>query len=400
MNKVINKYFDIIVIGAGPAGSVAARFAAEAGCSVLILERDREPGIPVRCGEGVSHNGIVQFIDIDSKWICTKIEGARFHSPDGNYLDMYYHGLGSIGYVLERRLFDRALADLAVKKGAILLTKADAIDLIKTNEIINGVIFKYRKDLIKVECKVVIGADGIESKVGRWAGMNTCLSLEDVSTLCQYTINNSSFDTKICHFYLGQDVCPSGYIWVFPKTDSVANVGAGMSGDRIRRGFGPRYYLDKFINKHFPNASINYEVYGGIPGRANSDFVKDNVMLVGDAAHQADPITGGGIVQSMIGGKYCGETAAKMILANDISIGKEYNQKWEYHLGKSQRFLYQLKNKLLKYEDKKFNTIMNVCKKIPQHELSLSRIFRESIKDDPILVAKLATDYIISKMKS
>ena len=122
--------YDVVVIGAGPAGSVAARFAAENGVSVLVLERDREPGIPVRCAEGVSHKGIAPFIEIDERWIASTIEVARLHSPDGNEAHMLNNGTG---YVLERRVFDAALCSLACKFGADLLTKADAIDLIWEN---------------------------------------------------------------------------------------------------------------------------------------------------------------------------------------------------------------------------------------------------------------------------
>ncbi|MEA1972618.1 MAG: NAD(P)/FAD-dependent oxidoreductase, partial [Candidatus Cloacimonadota bacterium] len=120
---ILKDKYDVVVVGAGPAGSVSARFAAESGASVLILERDREPGIPVRCAEGVSHAGIAPFIDIDTKWIATEIDVARLHSPDGNEVTMHNNGKG---YVLDRRLFDTALCDLACDKGADLLTKADA----------------------------------------------------------------------------------------------------------------------------------------------------------------------------------------------------------------------------------------------------------------------------------
>ena len=400
MHNTILNYYDVIVIGAGPAGSVAARFAAEAGCTVLLLERDREPGIPVRCAEGVSHNGILPFIDINEKWICATIDGARFHSPDGNFLDMYHKGLGSNGYILDRRIFDRELADLAVSKGATLLTKADAIGVLKDGENITGVRFRHEKDVIEVSCKIVIGADGVESQVGRWAGIDTCLALSDVSTLCQYTVTNIKIESKICHFYLGQEIIPGGYLYIFPKSENSANIGVGMSGDKTLPGKGPRYYLDIFMKAKFPNASINCMVYGGEPSKAGNELVKNNVMLVGDAAAQADPITGGGIVHAMIAGKYSGKTAGRVIQNNDLSLIKEYPQKWENHLGKKQRFLYQLKNKVMKINDRKFNTIMAVCKKIPQEELTMQRIFKEVIIDDPLLLAKLATDFVISMIKA
>lgn len=400
MHTKINSYYDVVVIGAGPAGSVTARFVAENACSVLMLERDREPGVPVRCAEGVSHTGILPFIDINEKWICTTIEGARLHAPDGDSIEMYNNGLG---YVLDRRVFDRELADLAVSKGAVLLTKADAFALLRDDEgKICGVKFRHEKNIIEVNCKIVIGADGVESQVGRWAGFNTSLKLSDINTCCQYTVNNIKIEKNLCQFYFGKAVTPGGYLWIFPKSETQANIGIGIGGDATQPGKGPRYYLDKYMDKHFPDASINYMVYGGVPTRAGNDFVKDNIMLVGDAAHQVNPITGGGIVQGMIAGKYCGETAAKAIKENNTSAKflKEYPEHWEKHLGSNQRFMYSLKNKFMDMDDSKFNKLVATCKKIPREELNLYRLFKETIKEDPILLAKLATSFVVSKIKN
>jgi len=399
MHKKINSYYDVVVIGAGPAGSVTARFIAENGCSVLVLERDREPGIPVRCAEGVSHNGILPFIDIDEKWICSKILGARLHAPNGESIDMYNNG---DGYVLDRRVFDRALADLAVSKGAILLTKADAVALNKDEEgKICGVKFRHENDYIDINCKIVIGADGVESQVGRWAGIDTSLALSDIDTCCQYTVNNIKIENGLCQFYFGREIAPGGYIWIFPKSETQANIGIGIGGDATIPGKGPRFYLDKFMDKNFPNASINYMVYGGVPTRAGNNFIKDNVMLVGDAAHQVNPITGGGIVQGMIAGKFAGETAAKAIKENNISqkVLKEYSNRWEDMLGANQRFMYSIKNKFMDMIDEKLNNLVMACKKIPQDELNLYKLFKETIKEDPILLAKLATSFVVSKLK-
>jgi len=391
--------YDVIIIGAGPAGSVTARFLAESGLKTLLLERDREPGIPVRCAEGVSHAGIIPFIDIDPKWICTKIDGAILHAPDGNSVEMYNNGTG---YVLDRRVFDRALADLAVSKGTILKTKADAIGLIKNEQNqICGVRYRHEKTIHSVNCQIVIGADGVESQVSRWAGFKSCLSAEDIDVCCQYTVNNISTPVDMCQFYFGKEVAPGGYLWIFPKSPTQANIGVGIGGDDAKPGKGPRYYLDKFMDAHYPNASINYMVYGGVPTKAGNDFIADNIMLVGDAAYQVNPITGGGIVQGMLAGKYAAETAIKAIANKDTSVKNlaDYPAKWEAHLGNNQRFLYSLKQKFMGMNDKIFNTIVSTCKKIPRDELDLYRLFKETLKEDPILLARLATSFVISKIK-
>ena len=270
--------YDVVVIGAGPAGSVTARFAAENGASVLMLERDREPGIPVRCAEGVSHNGIVQFIDIDKRWIATTINVAKLQSPDGNVTYMYNNG---VGYVVERRIFDTALCELACKYGAELITKADAVGLIREENKITGIEFRYMGKTRNVKCNIVIGADGVESRVGRWAGIDTAVKLEDIDTCVQYTMTDIDVKKDTCEFYFGNNVSPGGYVWIFPKSGDSANVGIGVSG-HLSHKKGPKEYLDEFVERNFPGAKITYTVYGGKTTSATlKEIVKDNKLWVG-----------------------------------------------------------------------------------------------------------------------
>ena len=117
----MNKYFDIIVVGAGPAGSMAARAAAEYGVSVLMLEKDRKVGFPVRCGEAISKAGVEEFITSDPKWIASTISKFSFNAPDGTEVIIEF---GEAGYVLERAIFDNELAKTAADAGAEIITGA------------------------------------------------------------------------------------------------------------------------------------------------------------------------------------------------------------------------------------------------------------------------------------
>ncbi len=393
------QHFDVIIVGAGPAGSVTARFAAQNGASVLMLERDREPGIPVRCAEAVSHQGLLPFIEPDKRWIATTIKGARMFSPNTDCIEMINNGTG---YVLERRLFDTALCDLACSYGAKMLTKADALELIFENDKIVGLKYKHQNQILTAYAKIIIGADGIESRVGRWAGMKTLLALDDLDTCVQYTLNNISLDTEYCEFYMGLDVSPGGYAWVFPKSATTANVGLGVAGHMTAPGKSPKYYLDKFVERRFPNASINYMVCGGVP-TANTlkEIVKDNIMLVGDSARQVNPITGGGIVQVMMAGAIAGRVAAEAVKKGDYSAKmlKKYPKEWDDLIGSRQRFMHELKEKFMFMSDDKFNSIVATCKKIPQEKLTLTDLFKEAIREHPYLVLKVAAAFVTSKIR-
>ena len=86
--------YDVIVIGAGPTGTTAARYAAEHGASVLVLEKDRDVGYPVRCGEAVSHDGVIQFIDPDPRWIAATVTKFRLVAPNGHSVVPRLDGVG------------------------------------------------------------------------------------------------------------------------------------------------------------------------------------------------------------------------------------------------------------------------------------------------------------------
>ncbi|NUM81647.1 NAD(P)/FAD-dependent oxidoreductase, partial [bacterium] len=120
---MINKdQYDVIVVGAGPAGSTTARYAAKNGARVLLLEKDREVGVPVRCAEGVGAKGILRVLDyVDPKWIAATITGFRLVAPNGTAVDARW---GDSGYCLDRRVFDYELANMAAKEGAEVVTKA------------------------------------------------------------------------------------------------------------------------------------------------------------------------------------------------------------------------------------------------------------------------------------
>ncbi len=390
--------YDVVVIGAGPAGSVTARFAAENGSSVLMLERDREPGIPVRCAEGVSHKGIVQFIDIDKRWIATTINIAKLQSPDGNVAYMYNNG---VGYVVERRIFDTALCELACNYGAELITKADAVGLIREENKITGVEFRFMGKTRNVKCNIVIGADGVESRVGRWAGIDTAVKLEDIDTCVQYTMTDIDVKKDTCEFYFGNNVSPGGYVWIFPKSGNSANVGIGVSG-HLSHKKGPKEYLDEFVEKHFPKAKITYTVYGGVTTSATlKEIVKDNIMLVGDAARQVNPISGGGVVQGMIAGSIAGKVAAEAVKKKqfDKKFLKKYRKEWNKRIGNNQKIMYKLKNRFFNMSDEKFNSIVAICKKIPKDEFSLGALFKEAVKEDPKLMIEVAKSFVVSRMK-
>lgn len=249
---IIKKKYDIIVVGAGPAGSTAARLAAQSGAEVLLLEKDRDIGVPVRCAEAVSKDGIENILQrpVDPNWIADEINRFKFVAPDGTEV---YPQVKMTGFVLHRRLFDYDLAKWAAEEGVTVLTRAYVCGLLEHDGYINGVECQYGGENYHIETSLVIGADGVESRVGRWAGLDTTIRMGDMETCSQVTIQSSKVQSGTCEFYFSQQDFPGGYAWVFPKGNETANVGLGLAGNLVRNK-SPQKRLNEFLAKFYPNA--------------------------------------------------------------------------------------------------------------------------------------------------
>jgi digeranylgeranylglycerophospholipid reductase len=383
--------YDIIVVGAGPAGSTAARFAASGGASVLMLEKDRDVGYPVRCGEAVSHEGVVQFIEPDDRWIAARCTRFRLVAPNGSAVIPRLDGLA---YVLERRLFDYELAKMAAREGAEIVTKAYVYDLIKPNGVVEGVNVLIKDEKVEIRAKVVIGADGVESRVGKWAGIDTTTHIHDMESCAQVTVSGIEVEQDILDFYFGEHVAPGGYLWIFPKGKDAANIGLGVSVENAKKKSAIRY-LEEFLEKRYPGAAVLTRIAGGVPcAKTCNEIVKNHVMLVGDAAHQVNPLSGGGIISGMIGGMLAGQVAAEAIRKNDLRHLVEYEKRWHKRLGWRHEVFYNIKEAISRFSDETLNKLCENGSKLPEEKRTVGGIFRTALWNQPSLLLDVARVFI------
>ena len=360
--------YDVVVIGAGPAGSSAAYEAAKRGLKVLLIEKRAEVGSPIRCAEGVGKEGLEDLgIKPKSEWIANEVKGARIYAPSGDYITLEASMAGSeVGYVLHRDKFDQYLAKMAVDAGSELYTRAMAIGLKREDsEIV--VRIRHFGNLYEVRTPIVIGADGFESLVGEWAGIRTRLDPKDINVTFEYRITGAKFDPDYTEFYIGNEVAPGGYVWIFPKSEKEANVGIGVLLSRLdSEKKRPKYLLDKFLKEHPKYRGKIIAVISGAVSVSKplEPSYTDNVMLVGDAARMIDPLTGGGIIHAIISGRAAGETAAKAIEKGDYSKRslKEYEARWKPKIYEKLLRNYLAKEIFVKVSDDVFNKIVDALK--------------------------------------
>ncbi|MCE8422785.1 MAG: NAD(P)/FAD-dependent oxidoreductase [Candidatus Methanoperedens sp.] len=376
--------YDVIVVGAGPAGSITAQTVAEKGYDVLLIEKRQEIGDPVRCAEGCSKDTVSPFIDLDPRWISAEVEGARVFAPDGTLIPMGKDS-NKPGIVLERKIFDRALAQNASKSGAEVVVKTSALGLLKKNGSITGIRARSFGEEMDIRSKIVVGADGIESKVGRWAGIDTTLELKDIETCAQFLMTDIDIDPDFCDFFVGNNIAPGGYAWVFPKGNKMANVGIGVVGSRTNE-MKPIDCLNKFVKERFPEGKAIELIVGGVPlSRPIERTVGNGILLVGDAARQSDPITGGGIYNSLRCAKIAGDVIAEAFSMKDYSRNtlNKYEKEWRETIGKSIEKNYRIKELFMKMTDKQLNDLARSLDGMNFNEMGTLSLIKQLIKNNP-----------------
>ena len=356
-----------------------------------MLEKDRDVGYPVRCGEAVSHEGVVQFIEPDPRWIAATVTKFRIISPNGNSI---VPRLDGVAYVLERRIFDYELAKLAVREGAEVVTKAYVYDLLRENGQVVGVRAIIKDKRVEIRSRVVVGADGVESRVGKWGGIDTTCHIHDMESCAQFTLSGVDVEQGILEFYFGDTVAPGGYLWVFPKGKDSANVGIGISVELAKEKSAVRY-LEEFVEKKYQHGAILTRIAGGVPCAQTCDeIVKGAVVLVGDAAHQVNPTSGGGIISGMIGGMIAGQVIAEAIAKNDTAYLVEYQKRWQKRLGWRHEVFYRIKEAISSFSDETLNKICADGLKLPEEKRTVGGIFRTALWNQPSILLDVAKVFI------
>ena len=360
----------------------------------MIVEKRPAIGAPVRCAEGIGKEALAEFIEADPRWISAEMTGAGIVAPDGFFMKLESGMAGNkVGYILDRKFFDRELVWKAAEAGADVAVKSRASAPILENGIVKGAKVEHNGKVTDVKAHVVIAADGVESKFSRWCDIDTTVPAREIMSSVQYVMTDIDIDPNSTIFYLGNEVAPEGYLWIFPKGKRSANVGIGISGRKSGDGHRAKDYLDRFVKKTFPNGKTIEYIPGGVSVCRPLDCtVADGLMIVGDAARVVDPLTGGGIYNAMYTGKLAALVAADCIGKGDVSKKAlmKYDTEWRASkMGKSIERNYTIKEYLIKQPDTKLNEIIHSVSELNLKEFSTLSLIKEIIKVNPKLMLEL-----------
>ncbi|MDV0444880.1 3-(3-hydroxy-phenyl)propionate/3-hydroxycinnamic acid hydroxylase [Methanimicrococcus sp. At1] len=354
------KNFDVVVVGAGPAGSMAAKYAALGGVDVLFIDRKREIGTPVQCAGFTPEASEIENLipgmtlpremkKIPKHCIRAKTKTQRLYSPD-----LKIKEFDVSGYVLDRHLFDAELAEQATFEGAELLCGTSVRSVLsgstKYTVRLSGVFGKT-----DVTTKVIIGADGPSSFIGKTFGLTHGGGDESDSDAApnpagyergigfEYRMTDVDIDTDSLEMFFGNKYVPGGYIWIFPEGEGKANVGIGLRHSLCTENLSARDFLNRFMQEH-PIAAEKLKggkivsVHGGVipVSGAPSRTATNSVMVAGDAAGHVMATNGGGIPFAAAAGKIAGDVAAEAVLDEKCGRGlsvASYEQRWRSEFG-------------------------------------------------------------------
>jgi digeranylgeranylglycerophospholipid reductase len=333
--------YDLVVVGAGPAGSMTAMVAAEGGLEVLLIDRELEIGTPDKCGEFLPSIGEMRSLapeahdlelsfDPPSRFIVNRTKYVKFYFPNDKEITVPFEGV-----VVERKLYDKYLANEAAKAGAEVAPFTKAIDLLQNWK---GVKVKTLKDQLDIKSNIVVGADGAFSLIARKAKLPVSRELNDYAIGYQFEMVNVEHDPDYIDMYFGRDIAPGTYAWIIPKGDGIANVGTGVRAPFMEKGVNIQEYQRNFIERHsIASEKLRKAVptaikAGCIPvGGPMTKTSVGNILVVGDAAGHTIPTVGGGIPPALICGRMAGKVIKEHILEGTPLI--KYEKAWRSQLG-------------------------------------------------------------------
>ena len=322
--------YDVAVIGAGPAGSMAAKKAAEAGARVVIFEEHPRAGWPVQCAGLLGVRAMEEAELAVGHHAIRPVRGAKVVSPGG--VQLTFRAPETKASVVDRRIFDRALLAEAARSGAEVMMASPVTGLLRGG---GRSVLKVGRgsDQREIEAKVVVSAEGVGARIARRAGIGPP---REVLSSAQVEVPFQVEDPERVEVFLGRDVAPGFFAWAIPAPEGMARVGLSCRENACLHL--KRLLRSPPIRSRLKGGPLHL-VVGGLPLGPPSSTVAEGFLAVGDAAGQVKPTSGGGVYPGLISAKIAGKVAAAVAREGDSSAARlsEYERRWREALGRELR---------------------------------------------------------------
>ena len=327
----MQRYYDVAVIGGGPIGGYVAGEIATSGFEVAIFEQNKQIGEPLKCA-GLVTSRVFDFLDISKNLVVqNKIKGAHIHSPSGHKLTIGGDRVHAL--VIDRPIFDREIIKSSIGKGAEIFLENKVVSA----QIHEGQIELKTSQNNDVKCKLLIGADGPYSKTrDRFAMSQPTEILRGIGA----EIADTELDPDFVEIFVGENIAPGFFAWIIPTnehgTEARTGLCIGPESTKSPSHYFSNLFKNKYSSSYLENVKITKKIGGSIPLGVLKKTHTSNVMLVGDAAAQVKPTSGGGIYAGLLCGSYCSSVAIEALQKNNFApqFLKKYHKLWSTDIGR------------------------------------------------------------------
>ncbi|MBR96692.1 MAG: hypothetical protein CMA81_07785 [Euryarchaeota archaeon] len=286
------QHWDVVIVGAGPAGGRVATHIAERGHSVLLLEEHEEIGRPFQCAGLVTPNAMKEVGLFHS--ILEEVDGALIHGPSGTLVPVGTEGKVRT-YVVCRKIFDQGVVKQSLEAGADIWLNSKPVDANVHDDHVDLTISR-NGEIINISASLLIGCDGAHSWTRRHFKMG---KPKELMIGFQAEVVGYEGRDRWLEMFSGSEIAPGFFAWVIPSGNGSHRIGLWSTAKRLE-GRSIEQCYDNLL-KHplwkdrFSNVSETARYCGPVPSGMVKNTFKDRVILIGDSAGMAKPTTGGGI---------------------------------------------------------------------------------------------------------
>lgn len=344
---------DVLVVGGGPVGANVARLLARRGFDALLVEEHGRVGVPVQCA-GLFTPAIFDHVDFPLGEVkLNEIRGAHVRSPGGRVVSL--DGGRPMAYAINRGGFDQACVRRAEAAGAQVWTHARALTFERRDGGVDVRVRRGHTDMVEhvdVRARLVVGADGAASTVAQAFGLPR--AREVVSCYGAQMRGLTGLTEDKVEMFVGNGLAPGFFGWIVPQGHGhgMVELGVHMSRRPARLHFEDMLQ-HKVVEPFVHGGERLYEVAAVIPFGPKARTTADHVMLVGDAAAQAKPTSGGGVYTGLKCSEHLVEVAAEALEAGDLGDERlrAYHERWSSTVGRELRIGARLRKAFMHLRD-------------------------------------------------